>query len=106
MLINCDHSRSVWLDMNVNVANIKAQHTYVTHCIISWFDTTDTVNMQCNNHWVLKLMITSWSLWKNRCLKVFENKNQNILSTVHSINNMVIHCSEDAILQQESIKQS
>ncbi|XP_026416981.1 uncharacterized protein LOC113312443 [Papaver somniferum] len=38
--------------------------------------------------------ITTWFLWKNRCLKEFENKDQNLSSTIFSVKNMLRLCGD------------
>ncbi|XP_026383235.1 uncharacterized protein LOC113278680 [Papaver somniferum] len=51
-------------------------------------------------------MTTSWKLWKNRCSKVFENKNQNIHFTVHSIRNLLKRCTALTQLQKQKTHQN
>ncbi|XP_026443767.1 uncharacterized protein LOC113343883 [Papaver somniferum] len=88
LLIECHHSRAVWFGMNVNVSSLQDQHIQVKEWILSWFSQT-TGSAQVSNNWTATIMITAWFVWKNRCLKEFENKNQNLHSTIYSINNLL-----------------
>ncbi|XP_026428945.1 uncharacterized protein LOC113324878 [Papaver somniferum] len=106
LLIQCDYSRSVWLFMNVNVSLLQNQGTDVVDWIASWFQASTKPSKEEWNHWILTLMITAWFLWKNRCLKKFENKNQNLFLTVHSIKNMVNQCLLGSSMINQKVLQS
>ncbi|XP_026419782.1 uncharacterized protein LOC113315739 [Papaver somniferum] len=78
--------------MNVNIATVESQNIDVSDWISSWFHQSSDCHKHEWNNWVITLMTTAWFIWKNRCSKVFENKNQNIFFTISSINFMINHC--------------
>ncbi|XP_026410258.1 uncharacterized protein LOC113305441 [Papaver somniferum] len=94
LIIDCDYSRSVWLGMHVNVSVLQTQHIQVKDWILSWFQQHSTVTTQEFSNWIAMAMITAWFLWKNRCLKEFDNKNQSICSTIFYIKNMLKYCTD------------
>lgn len=59
LLLDCDHARSVWLAMNVNVSNIQLQNTNLIAWIISWFRYPQHDESDQNSLWTLRLMCTA-----------------------------------------------
>lgn len=91
LLLQCDHSRAIWSAMNINVSALIIQNIEAVEWITSWFQDSANSSLVEYNTWIYTLMVTAWFIWKNRCSKVFQNKNQNIYSTVHSIKWMLQH---------------
>ncbi|XP_026419900.1 uncharacterized protein LOC113315872 [Papaver somniferum] len=91
LLLNFSYSRSVWLAININVDNIITQHGYFKKWVISWFSVGSNlifgagINRQNLNN---LLMLTAWTIWKDRCYKIFQNINPNrdfSLDNIHKL---------------------
>ncbi|XP_026398871.1 uncharacterized protein LOC113294708 [Papaver somniferum] len=95
LLVTCTYSSSIWLQINVNVFNIQAQHTSVTEWIISWFIPVQNINSEEINNWLITLMSTAWQIWKNKCDKIFRNKTPNRWNTISDIKWLIKQSTTD-----------
>ncbi|XP_026451517.1 uncharacterized protein LOC113351800 [Papaver somniferum] len=91
LLIECDHAKRIWLEMNVNVSGMQSQHIEIISWISSWFTSTQT-DFEENQLWISRLMCTSWHIWKNRCAKVFNTNVLNCRLICSYITQMVNQC--------------
>ncbi|XP_026451744.1 uncharacterized protein LOC113352088 [Papaver somniferum] len=82
-----------WKSVTINVTTILAQHGSFRKWVLSWFSvsanlvfdsgiTRDDINKT--------LMVTAWTIWKDICTKVFQNKDPNRDSSVGGINNLTV----------------
>lgn len=92
MLIDCDHARSVWLAMNINVSQSQNLDIvgWIASCFFFYRQDCDTKEI---TNWNLTLMCTARQIWKNKYIKVFQNKSMNKLHTTSNIHNLISHCS-------------
>ncbi|XP_026417529.1 uncharacterized protein LOC113313018 [Papaver somniferum] len=79
-------------------SSLQIQDTHIKTWLLSWFSDRDDYSEKL----VSALMITAWFIWKNQCLKEFNNKHQNIPSTVFSIKHMLNQCSSSKQHSTES----
>ncbi|XP_026377582.1 uncharacterized protein LOC113271874 [Papaver somniferum] len=91
LFLKCPYARSIWLAVNINVGTILTHHGSFRNWVISWFSAGTNITFGSNitrqdiNN---LLMVAAWTIWKDRCSKVFQNINPNRLMSLDNINNL------------------
>ncbi|XP_026379656.1 uncharacterized protein LOC113274493 [Papaver somniferum] len=107
MLLECPYARSVWLSLNTNVGNIMFQHGSLKNWVISWFSAGN--NLIFGSGITRKeinelLMVAVWTIWKDRCSKVFQNINPNNMLSLENIHGLTALVNNNITVSNNSLQ--
>ncbi|XP_026384293.1 uncharacterized protein LOC113279856 [Papaver somniferum] len=92
IFLDWPYVRSVWLALNINVGNVMAQYGSFKNWILSWFSAGSNFTF---GTWITRhdfnklLMVSLWTIWKDRRSKIFQNISPNKSMSIVVINRMV-----------------
>ncbi|XP_026429833.1 uncharacterized protein LOC113326296 [Papaver somniferum] len=78
LFFDCPYARSVWLALNINVGHVMTRYGSFKNWILSWFSAGSNLTFGA-----------VWTIWKDRCTKIFQNISPNRTMSIDVINRMV-----------------